>query len=87
MRITDVHITPRNDVRLRAFATVTFDGCLVVRGLRVIRVADRRFVAMPARRTANGRFQDIAHPIHAAARKMIEARVLREYQLVRRDSE
>jgi len=86
MRITDVHITPRNDARLRAVATVTLDRCLVVRGLRIIHVAGRRFVAMPARRAADGRFQDIAHPIHATARKMIEERVLHEYLLVRPDS-
>jgi stage V sporulation protein G len=83
MRITNVHISPRNDAKLRAYATVTLDGCLVVRGLRVIRLAERRFVAMPARRTADGRFRDIAHPIHAEARRMIEERVLREYESLR----
>ncbi|UCE03420.1 MAG: SpoVG family protein [Candidatus Latescibacterota bacterium] len=80
MHITDVKISPRRDDKLRAFATVTLDGCFVVRGLKVIHSADRFFVAMPARRRPDGTFQDIAHPIHAHARRMIEERVLAEYE-------
>ncbi len=86
MRITEVHISPRNDDRLRAYVTVTLDGCLVVRGLRVIDTPRRRFVAMPARRAPDGRLRDIAHPIHAEARKWIEERVLAEYDAVCREA-
>jgi stage V sporulation protein G len=59
---------------------VTLDGCFVVRDLKVIHSADRFFVAMPARRRPDGTFQDIAHPVHADARRMIEAKVLEEYE-------
>ena len=54
--------------------------CFVVRGLKIIHSANRFFVAMPARRRSDGTFQDIAHPIHAQARRMIEERVLDEYE-------
>jgi stage V sporulation protein G len=80
MHITNVKISPRRDDKLRAFATVTLDGCFVVRGLKIIHSADRFFVAMPARRRPDGTYQDIAHPIHAQARRMIEERVLAEYE-------
>jgi len=86
MKITDVKITlQESDDRLQAFATVTLDACFVVRGLKVIRTSDRLFVAMPARKKPDGTFQDIAHPIDAATRRMFEETVLSEYNRVVED--
>ena len=80
MRITDVKISLReNDARLKAFVTVTLDGCFAVRGLRIISSASRLFVAMPTRLKADGKYQDIAHPIDADARQMFEQVILAEY--------
>lgn len=80
MRITDVKISLRDDEKLKAFATVTFEGCFVVRGMKVIQAARGLFVAMPARRKPDGTFQDVAHPIHAAARADLERQVLEAYR-------
>jgi stage V sporulation protein G len=80
MRITEVRISLRDDEKLKAFATVTFDDCFVVRGLKVIGAARGLFVAMPARRRPDGTFQDVAHPIHAAARAALERAVLGAYE-------
>jgi len=33
--ITEVRITLRNEEKLKAFASITFDDCFVVRGLKV----------------------------------------------------
>ncbi len=79
MRITDVKIVLRDDDKLRAFATITIDHCFVVRGLKIIQSARGFFVAMPARRKPDGTFQDVAHPIHAAARAELESVVLAAY--------
>jgi stage V sporulation protein G len=35
---------------------------------------------MPSRKTAEGEFKDIAHPINAASRKMIQTAVLDAYK-------
>jgi len=82
MRITDVRIAPVRDQneKLRAFATVTFDDCFVVRGIKVILVPRGLMVAMPSRRTPEGKFQDLAHPINAAARARMEGAVLQAYE-------
>ena len=80
MQVTDIRISPNTDPKLRAFVSVTFDDCFVVRGLKVIETAGRCFVAMPSRRKLDGSHQDIAHPIHSQARQAIEARVLRAYE-------
>lgn len=79
MRITEVKISLRDDPKLKAFATVTFDECFVVRGMKVIQTASRLFLAMPTRRKPDGTFQDIAHPINAEWRAYVEGMVLREF--------
>ena len=86
MEITDVRIVLRNDDRLKAYATITLDGCFVVRRLRIIQTGDRLFVAMPARRKSDGTFQDIAHPINAAMRAKLEERVIADYLRELRDA-
>jgi stage V sporulation protein G len=77
--ITDIRIMRRDEERLLALATVTFDDCFVVRGVKVIQTARGLLVAMPSRRRPDGVFQDVAHPIHAAMRAEIEARVLARF--------
>ncbi len=52
MEITEVKIFRKEnkDKKLRAFATITFDDCFVVRDLKVIEGNKGLFVAMPSRR-------------------------------------
>ncbi|MGB9803954.1 SpoVG family protein, partial [Desulfofundulus sp.] len=38
------------------------------------------FVAMPSRKTPDGEFRDIAHPINSSARAIIETAVLQAYE-------
>jgi stage V sporulation protein G len=80
MEITEVRLTLRNEERLKAFVSITFDNAFVVRGLKVIDGNTGIFVAMPSRRRKDGEFRDIAHPINNATRQMIEDAVLAEYE-------
>jgi len=52
MKITEVRIFPKEglDKKLRAFATLTFDNCFVVRDIKIIEGNKGYFVAMPSRR-------------------------------------
>ncbi len=52
MEITEVKIFKKEnkDKKLKAFATITFDDCFVVRDLKVIEGSKGLFVAMPSRR-------------------------------------
>ena len=52
MKITEVRIFPKEgpDKKLRAFATITFDDCFVVRDIKIIEGNKGLFVAMPSRR-------------------------------------
>lgn len=53
---------------LRAIASVVINGCLRIDNIKVIQVNERLFVAMPSRKTADGGFIDVIHPISAEAR-------------------
>jgi stage V sporulation protein G len=85
VEITEVKVVVRNDAKLKAFATITLDGCFVVRGLRVIGSSRGLFVAMPARRKPNGMYQDVAHPINADMRAQLERVVIAAYLQAMRD--
>ncbi len=52
MKITEVRIFPKEgpDKKLRAFATITFEDCFVVRDIKIIEGNKGYFVAMPSRR-------------------------------------
>lgn len=80
MQITEVRVYPRNEEKLKAFVTVTFDDSFVVRNLKVIQGQNGLFVAMPSRKMADGSHKDIAHPIKNEVRRMIEEKVLAAYQ-------
>ena len=52
MEVTEVRVklAETRDEKLRAFCTVTFDNCFVVRDIKVIHGAKGYFVAMPSRK-------------------------------------
>lgn len=81
MDITEVRITLRNEEKLKAFASITFDDCFVVRGLKVISGSQGYFVSMPSRKRKDGSYQDIAHPINNDMRKKIEDKVLDAFEV------
>lgn len=81
MNITDVRLKKiNNGSKMRAIASVTFDDAFVVREIRVIEGQNGLFVAMPSRKTPSGEFRDIAHPINAEARQLIQNAILEEYE-------
>jgi stage V sporulation protein G len=77
--ITEVRITPQRDRALRAFVSITLNGCFVIRGLKIIEGQDARFVAMPSRKRADSTHQDVAHPITKEWRDYMEAVVFEAF--------
>jgi stage V sporulation protein G len=80
MQITDVRvrkITSQN--RMKAVASVTFDDVFVVHDIKVIESDKGLFIAMPSKKTPNGEFKDIAHPINTDTREEIQAAIIAKY--------
>ncbi len=81
MDITDIRIRKINqDSKMKAIVSVTFDNSLVVHDIKVIEGADKLFVAMPSRKTPEGEYKDIAHPINTDMRSNLEHSILEKYQ-------
>jgi stage V sporulation protein G len=80
MEITEVRVFPVGEEKLKAYVTITFDDCFVVRDLKVIHGNSGLFVAMPSKKRKDGTFRDTAHPLNNQTREMIESRVLSEYE-------
>lgn len=81
MEITEVKVYPvKESGRLKAYATVVFDNCFIIRDLKVIEGDKGYFVSMPSRRRKDGSFRDIVHPLDSATRSLIENRIVEEYK-------
>ncbi|MDM5245844.1 MULTISPECIES: septation regulator SpoVG [unclassified Lysinibacillus] len=80
MEVTDVRLRRvQTDGRMRAIASITLDNEFVVHDIRVIDGNTGLFVAMPSKRTPDGEFRDIAHPINSTTRNKIQEIILNEY--------
>ena len=80
MEITEVKVFPVNEEKLKAYVTVIFDNCFVVRDLKIINGNTGLFVAMPSKKRKDGTFRDIAHPLNSEMRTLLEKRILQEYE-------
>lgn len=81
LEVTDVRLRKvSTEGKMRAIASITFDEEFVVHDVRVIDGNNGLFVAMPSKRTSDGEFRDIAHPINSKMREKIQAAVLKEYE-------
>ena len=83
MKITEVRVFPQanKENKLCAFANITFDGCFVVRGLKVLEGVKGLFVVMPSRKVKGDDYRDVAHPITAEFKDYIQQEVLKAYDL------
>ena len=81
MTISDVRIrmVQQSNGKLRAAASITIDECFVVHDIKIIEFDGNLFVAMPSRKTTEGEYKDIAHPINSETREMIQREILDAY--------
>jgi stage V sporulation protein G len=80
MEITGVKIYPVSEKKVKAYASIVFDECFIVRDLKVIDGDTKLFVAMPSKKMKDGSYRDTAHPLNSAMREMIESRVLEAFR-------
>lgn len=82
MEISDVRIRliNKDDNKLKAVASITIDDCFVVHDIKVIESSGEVFIAMPSRKTTEGDYKDIAHPLNTATREILKTAILTAYQ-------
>lgn len=84
MQITDIRIRKVNtEGRMEAVVSVTFDDAFVVHDIKVIESQEGKlFTAMPSRKTPDGEYKDIAHPINSETRTDLNEQILEKYRQV-----
>ena len=81
MTITDVRVRKiAKEGKMKAIVSVTLDDEFVVHDIKVIEGEKGLFIAMPSRKTTDGEFRDIAHPINSETRQQMQDVILREYE-------
>ena len=81
MKITDVRIRKiAAEGKMKAIVSITFDNEFVVHDIKVIEGQNGLFIAMPSRKTPDGEFKDIAHPINTDTREKIQSSILKAYE-------
>ncbi|HBA47490.1 MAG TPA: septation protein SpoVG [Lachnospiraceae bacterium] len=81
MQVTDVRVRKiAKEGRMKAVVSITLDDEFVVHDIKVIEGDKGLFIAMPSKRTADGEYKDIAHPINSSARDAIQKVILASYE-------
>lgn len=81
LEITDIRIKRvSTDGKMKAVVSVTFDDAFVVHDIKLIEGQDKLFTAMPSRKTPEGEYKDIAHPINSDMRTVLESAIIAKYK-------
>ena len=82
MKISDIRIrlVDKDDSKLKAVASITIDECFVVHDIKVIEGSQGYFIAMPSRKTPDGEYKDIVHPLNTETREQIRTAILAEFE-------
>ena len=83
MQVTDVRVRKvelATGKKLKAIVSITLDDEFVVHDIKVIEGDKGLFIAMPSKRSSDGEYRDIAHPINTATRDNIQRVILKYYE-------
>ena len=82
MKIDDIRIREvRNaDGKLKAVVSITIDDCFVVHDIKIFEREDGYAIAMPSRKTTDGKYKDIAHPLNSETRELLQSLILAQYR-------
>jgi stage V sporulation protein G len=82
MQVTEVRVHLANEEFVKAYASICFDDCFLVHDIRVIKGPTGLFISFPNRTKSEGGQRDIAFPVDAETRNMIEQAIVAEYEKV-----
>ena len=82
MKISDIRIrlVEKEDSKLKAVASITIDDCFVVHDIKVIEGKEGYFISMPSKKTPDGEYKDIVHPINTETRETLSAQIIEAFK-------
>ena len=80
MQITDVRIRKvTKEGKMKAVVSITLDDEFAVHDIKVIEGDKGLFIAKKRKKTSDGEYRDIAHPINSVTRDRIQSLILNKY--------
>lgn len=81
MEVSEIRVRlVNNDSKMKAVISVTFDEVFVVHDIKVIEGEKGVFVAMPSRKSPDGVYRDIVHPISTEFRSALVKMIIDRYE-------
>lgn len=82
MKISDIRIrlVNKENSRIKAIASMTIEDCFVVHDIKVLENDQGYFIAMPSKKTLEGDYKDIVHPLNTQTRELISSLVLSAFE-------
>ena len=86
MNITDIRVRKiTKEGKMKAVVSITIDEEFVVHDIKVIEGEKGLFIAMPSKKTADGEYRDIAHPINSDTREKLQTMILDRFEQAMQD--
>lgn len=80
MQINDIRVRlVKKEGKMKAVASIIIEDAFAIHDIKIIENHNEYFVSMPSRKTQEGDYKDIAHPINSETRKMVSDLILKEY--------
>ena len=81
MKITDVRIRKvEKEGKMKAVVSITIENEFVIHDIKIIEGEKGLFIAMPSRKSNDGEYRDIAHPINSSTRDNLQNLILEKYK-------
>lgn len=64
---------------MKGLASITIDDVFVIHDIKVIEGEKGLFIAMPSKKTSDGEYKDICHPITTQLREELRDKILKAY--------
>lgn len=80
MNITDIRVKRvYGKGKMLAIASITIENAFVVHDIKIIDGERGLFIAMPSRRSNDGEYRDIAHPLNTETRNALQDEIIAAY--------
>jgi len=81
MNITGIRVRKiAKEGKMKAVVSITIDEVFVVHDIKVIDGEKGLFIAMPSKKSTDGEYRDIAHPINSETREELQKQILEAYE-------
>lgn len=87
MKINDIRIRliSKDDSKLKAVASIVIEDSFVIHDIKILEGNQGYFVAMPSRKTPDGQYKDVAHPLNTPTREELSRVILAEFEKAKQE--